>query len=294
MNIPSHTWANNNIPLFLDLGEQRSIAVLDHEAISKSITFPLTLGSVVSGVCIKGSLSANVDLKKVVFPEHSLIVLRPGHTLSNYHATPDFQGIFIISTLKNLASTLPSFSRVLPCIIYFGENPVINLSDDELECHIQLLKLLRNKLHNQNPYQDKVLHALCEAIFYETLGIYTNHMNRANPATTSAKRKDELLLRFISLIEQHYKQERSVQFYAEKLCITAKHLSAAIKEASGRTAGEWIDSYVMLYAKLELSNSDKTIQEISMELNFANQSFFGKYFKNHTGISPRAYRENNQ
>lgn len=293
MNIPSHSWTNNNIPLFLDLGEQRSIAVLDHEAISKSITFPLTLGSVVSGVCIKGSLSANVDLKKVVFPERSLIVLRPGHTLSNYHATPDFQGIFIISTLKNLASTLPSFSRVLPCIMYFGENPVINLSDDELECHIQLLKLLRNKLHNQNPYQDKVLHALCEAIFYETLGIYTSHMNRTNPATTSAKRKDELLLRFISLIEQHYKQERSVQFYAEKLCITAKHLSVAIKEASGRTAGEWIDSYVMLYAKLELSNSDKTIQEISMELNFANQSFFGKYFKNHTGISPRAYRENN-
>ncbi len=293
MNIPSHTWAHNDIPLFLDLGEQRSIAVLDHEAINKSITFPLTLGTVVSGVCIKGTLTAHVDLKEVVFPEHSLIVLKPGHTLSNYHASPDFQGIFIISTLKNLVNTLPSFSRVLPCIMYFGENPVIKLSDNELECHIQLLKLLHNKLHTQNPYQDKVIHALCESIFYETLGIYTNHMNNNNSSVPSAKRKDELFYKFITLIEQHYQQERSVQFYAERLCVTAKHLSAVIKDTSGRTAGEWIDSYVMLYAKLELSNSDKTIQEISTELNFANQSFFGKYFKNHTGLSPRAYREKN-
>ena len=72
------------------------------------------------------------------------------------------------------------------------------------------------------------------------------------------------------------------------LCVTPKHLSATIKETSGRTAGEWIDSYVIIEAKTLLRNTGLTIQEVSAKLNFSNQSFFGKYFKHITGISPRS------
>ena len=89
----------------------------------------------------------------------------------------------------------------------------------------------------------------------------------------------------------HYKQERSISFYAEKLCLTPKYLSSVIKQATGKLAGTWIDECVILEAKTQLKCSGKSIQQIAEELNFANQSFFGKYFKHHTGMSPSKYKE---
>ena len=64
-----------------------------------------------------------------------------------------------------------------------------------------------------------------------------------------------------------------------------------VKEISGRTAGEWIENYVTVEAKVLLRSTDLTIQEIASRLNFTNQSFFGKYFKHQTGMSPSEYRK---
>lgn len=103
-------------------------------------------------------------------------------------------------------------------------------------------------------------------------------------------RKEDLFERFIRAVSESYKEERSVSYYADKMFLTAKHLSTVVKEISGKTAGEWIDSLVVLEAKALLKSSEMSIQEIADELHFANQSFFGKYFKHHTGMSPKEYR----
>lgn len=73
--------------------------------------------------------------------------------------------------------------------------------------------------------------------------------------------------------------------------LTPKHLSGVVKEVSGKTVGEWIDELVILEAKALLNSSSMNIQEIADRLNFANQSFFGKYFKHYTGMSPKEYRK---
>ena len=83
---------------------------------------------------------------------------------------------------------------------------------------------------------------------------------------------------------------RSIAYYAKLLCISPKHLSATIKIMSGQTASEWIDNYVIIAAKAMLRSSSKTIQQISNDLNFSNQSFFGKFFKKYVGVSPTEYR----
>lgn len=92
-------------------------------------------------------------------------------------------------------------------------------------------------------------------------------------------------------IQKHYKTERSVNFYANKLFLTAKYLSKVVQENSGKTATNWIDDYVILEAKALLNSSKLTIQQISDELNFPSQSFFGKYFKRKVGMSPKEYRK---
>lgn len=81
-----------------------------------------------------------------------------------------------------------------------------------------------------------------------------------------------------------------VAFYASKLSLTPKYLSKVIRQNSGKTAGEWIEEYVILEAKALLKSTNKTIQQITDELNFSTQSFFGKYFKRRVGLSPKEYR----
>jgi AraC-like DNA-binding protein len=97
--------------------------------------------------------------------------------------------------------------------------------------------------------------------------------------------------RFISLVAQHFKKERNIDFYADRLCVSKKYLSSLLKQHTGMTALMWIERYVVLYAKSSLSSINITIQQLSDELNFPSQSVFGKYFKRVEGISPKAYRE---
>jgi AraC-like DNA-binding protein len=139
---------------------------------------------------------------------------------------------------------------------------------------------------------DKVIESLTQTIFYETLSIYLQQMDNSEQNYTS--RSDELFYQFINLVEKNFKEERLVSNYAKKLCITAKHLSAVVKNVSGQSPTDIINSYVILDAKISLTTTDMTIQEISARLHFPNQSFFGRYFKQHTGLSPRQYRKNQQ
>ena len=108
------------------------------------------------------------------------------------------------------------------------------------------------------------------------------------PENTS--RMESLFHRFLKNIARRRVKKISVSKYAEELCITPKYLSETVKAVSKRTPNEWIDNYVTLEMRVLLKNSAKTIKEITAELNFPNQSFFGRWFKAQTGISPKAYR----
>ena len=104
-------------------------------------------------------------------------------------------------------------------------------------------------------------------------------------------RAEAIFANFIHLLEQNFRTQRRVSWYAEQLCITPKYLSEIVKKISLRTPNDWIDSYVILEARVLLKNTTKSIKEITDELNFPNQSFLGKYFKEHVGVSPSEYRK---
>lgn len=102
--------------------------------------------------------------------------------------------------------------------------------------------------------------------------------------------KGRMANKFLALVQENYKKERFLDFYASRLEITPKHLSRTIKNQTGFTAVEWIERFVILEAKVLLKSTNLNIQQISDELNFPSQSFFGKYFKKYTGKSPKEYR----
>ena len=252
------------------------------------ISFPYKMDVMMLAVCMSGEISAIIDLTPRRMKASSIMVLRPGHNLSECKESADFDGFFIVVHEDKLNELLPSLQYIISSAIHFSENPVIEITREELESQILIHALFRRKLCDTHRlYNRQAIASLCEVLFFDTLGIYTARVSMKGQRHS---RREELLTRFITLVDIHYKAERSVAFYARELCVSPKHLSAVLKEISGKTAGEWIDYRVILEAKIMLRKSGMTIQEISLELNFSNQSFFGKYFKHYTGMSPREYR----
>jgi AraC-like DNA-binding protein len=116
----------------------------------------------------------------------------------------------------------------------------------------------------------------------------------SNPDATTISsggkvRHQEIYNQFIREVQENYARERAISFYADRLCVTPKYLSQVVKQISGRLAGEWISDYVILEAKALINSHKYTMQQISDMLNFANQSFFAKYFKEKVGCSPSKY-----
>lgn len=168
------------------------------------------------------------------------------------------------------------------------DNPVLDLQSGQLEAMISYCTMVRKVIENKHPYQLDVIRHLTCAFFYG-MGYYFHEISKNKILSN-----DEALMdNFSKEVQLSYKKERKVLYYADRLHLSAGYLSTIIKRVSGKTAAEWIDDYVTLEAKALLKSTNLTIQQISDELNFPSQSFFGKYFKRITGLSPKEYREKN-
>ncbi|UXP31667.1 AraC family transcriptional regulator [Reichenbachiella agarivorans] len=126
------------------------------------------------------------------------------------------------------------------------------------------------------------------------LDLILNTCERLYPKDQRAieKGKGHLMVkRFRELIEEKYLSNLSIKAYAELLCVTENHLTHTVKELTGKTSKELIIDKQVLEIKRLLKHSDLSVTEISMQLRFADQSYFSKFFKKHTGLTPNAYRE---
>ena len=122
-------------------------------------------------------------------------------------------------------------------------------------------------------------------------GVWSERLEEVRNTTSQTTSRSRMIFdQFIKLVSEYHTKYRNVGFYANKLCLTPKYLSKLIKTASGRSAPEWIDAYVILEAKNLLKYSNDTIKQIVFKLNFPNQSVFYKFFKARTGMTPSEYR----
>lgn len=251
--------------------------------------YPIRVDAAIFAMCTSGSARLSINLNEYEIRKGDLLSVMPDHIIQGYERSVDFSGLFIVVSRTFIEDVLPKLDNLLPFFFYVKENPITALDEEEAECIREYYSFLLKKVKvKDNPYRREVAQSLLQALFYDTMNIFKRHIPQTN---IKKSRRDEIFAQFMHLVVENFKQDRSVLFYADKMCLTPKHLSSAIKQVSGQTAGEWIDNYVILAAKVLLKSTAKNIQEISSELNFANQSFFGKYFKQHTGISPREYRK---
>lgn len=235
-----------------------------------------------------GSAKIKVDMVEYDLSEPiNLIRVMSGQILMVEHISEDFDGVVVIMSNSFVESMLVYMNNALPFNVATRSNCVKHLSNEAIDLSDMFLKAIHQVLMNQtNPHLDKVLQHVLMAIFYSSEEI-RNQLETESGAYTSA---DAISKEFMRLVKDNFRSERQLQFYADKLCITPRYLSRVVKECTGSSAADWIERYVVLEARALLKSTSMTIQQISDELNFPSQTFFGKYFKRRVGMSPKLYR----
>ena len=234
-------------------------------------------------ICTAGSCSIKVNLQHYDVESPMLVTLMPGQIVEGIDYSPNFDGITIVLSKRFIDMlNLPGWQQQYMTLF---NNPVNAISQETLR-NLQIFYTILHKAASdeENPFRLQVIENLIRVFFYGGVSKFRKLEGSA------ASSKNNIVERFMELVQEHYREERLIGFYADKLCITPKYLSKLIKEHTGRSAGEWIDNHVILEARAMLQSSDMTIQQIAASLNFPNQSFFGKYFKRATGLSPKQYR----
>ncbi len=251
--------------------------------------FPSHLEMGVIGICISGSAQMEINLNSYTFEKDSIIIMRSGDIVTGKGMDKDFMAAFIgISStfLQGVTNPLPIH---FPLWLHLKEHPLIKISEKETAVLIDYYEFIWKQLKNEkHEFRKEMIRSLLRAMVIQLWGIL---MKRFPDTDIQRKdRKNELTGQFFIKLQQNYKEERSVNFYANSLFVTPKHLSTVVKNVTGRTTSDWIDDYVILEAKAILKNSSYSVQQIALDLNFSDQSFFAKFFKKHTGMSPSEYR----
>lgn len=249
---------------------------------------PRRMKFILLALCTHGSAHYTVDTQEQTMKQNDVIIISERHVVDNYVASPDIAGICIILSVKFFYETISNVSDISALFLFSKNHPVVSLSQQEADTFKSYFYMLKNKINDtQNHYRRELARTLVLAMFYDMSNVIYRVQQRYAKRQTRA---DAIFTSFIHMVEENYKQERRVGWYAEQMCITPKYLSETVKNVSKRTPNEWIDRYVTLEMRLQLRNSTKSIKEIAIDLHFPNQSFLGKYFKEHVGVSPSEYR----
>lgn len=243
-------------------------------------------------LCIDGTENGTVNLKEMSINKGSLLMTFPNNVLKIEagYPTATVRGIMLSQDFMRMLQV--DVKNLLPLFMRLAYNPLVNLTQEQQEDIERYFDLLENISNNSDlAHRDEIVRGLLMSMFYRISDTYEQRPQVLDEKERSVRnRREEYFAKFITLLSENFKRERTVGFYAEQMCVTPKYLSLLIKDFSGKSAAEWIDSYVITEAKTLLRYSTMSIQEVAYELNFSSQSFFGKYFKHLTGMSPSEYK----
>lgn len=238
------------------------------------------------GLVLRGSARLQVNLETYDLGPGSLMVLSPYVIKQWPHFSADFDGLSIFFTKEFIAAG----GLNLDAFAFFERDArhVFTLPPAEVASMTALLRSIEQKYDAPHAYRAEILRSLIYILLHETAPIYSaQHAASAAPLT----RSQLIAADFKKLVNSHYATKRSLAFYADKLCLSPKHLAETVKEATGKRAVAWLAEAVLLEAHVLLQNPALTIGQIADTLHFADQSTFGRFFRNNTGVSPAGYRQ---
>lgn len=254
--------------------------------------YPCRIDIMLAALCTKGRMKIKINLKEYEITEGMIAIYTPSNIIQIDYTNNFNAKVFAVSTqfMKNIHFDIKS---ILPLYMQVHNESCQKLEKEYIQLYNKFFNLTKQIITSPNiSHKLDIVQSLISSVCYTLMdGLHKSNQIGLSINTNQNLRQTLLFEQFMTLLNEYHHTQRTVGFYAEKLNITPKYLSKLIKESSGKTAAEWIDQYVILEAQTLLKYSDMTIQEISYHLNFASQSFFCKYFKHNTGITPGEYKK---
>lgn len=281
---------NDTLSDDLFISEMRYISEMD------IMKYPCRFRGYLAFFCIEGHFELEINLKRFSVRENSLFLYTPGNIVRVANISKEEKEMvhFIVVAISSdlMSSTRFDFNKLYDESLHLLENPSVVLSEQEKNLCKSYLSLINEISELKIPNTKESVTSLISSIFYLMGALWGNRV------TEAIKNQDEGSIRskaifesFLKLVRDYHTKERNLSFYADKLFLTPKYLSKLIKTVSGKSAHEWIDSFVILEAKNLLKYSDMSIKSIVYELNFPNQTTFYRFFKTKTGMTPSEYRK---
>lgn len=251
-------------------------------------TEPRYMNFILIGLCTKGEVMYQLDTIKQEINPGDILVVSDRHIVDSYQHSEDMEGLCMIMSVNFFREIIQNVRDISSLFLFSRLHPVMSLGQEEIQTFKEYFQVIKEKIGDKrNRFQKDLIKSLLLAMFYDLSNIIYRRKKGEKPKS----RQEIIFTRFIKLVEQNFRHERRVSWYASEQKITPKYLSESVKSVSHRTPNEWIDYYTILELRVKLRNTLKPIKEIADELNFPNQSFLGKFFKDRVGMSPSQYRK---
>ena len=256
--------------------------------------FPCRIDAFIIGVGTEGETSVSFNLHEFRLKKDSMFIFTPKNIMQ-VNSQQYFKADVIAISPDFMRRINIDIKNMMPLFLKFVENPTLALTPEESRSMRGMIAQIERETRGpETHFSFDIVSGLIAATIYKVGDIMYHYLaEHPEGQNNSHNRAEEYFKQFTHLLGEHFREERSVGFYARQLCITPKYLTTLIKRISGQSVSEWIDNYVILEAKTLLKYSTMSIQEIAYYLNFPNQSFFGSYFKRNTGMSPSQYKAQN-
>lgn len=236
----------------------------------------------------RGSMQIMHNLNEYAITKNDVFVVMPGDFAKSMEISPDCS-MAMLAFSDNYYAPISNGMQFNTFYSFFRKHPKNSIDNQSFTDVLRILDIMRRRIEDSRHIDKRnIIRGYIYALCQDSLG-WINAIKETDAAPRN--RGEEILASFLELLENNYITEHRIQFYADELCISTKHLSETVKTISGRSVKEWLQDYLLLEAKALLQSHKYSIQEISWRLNFANQSFFGTWFKKAAGMSPRQYMD---
>ena len=278
-----------------NLADDLFLAELEYTEKMDLMQYPCRFDGFLCFLCYEGSFEVDINLHTYAVQAGSMLVYIPGNIVRVSQIKPEEKSSvrFAVAAISRelITSTRMDFKKLYEESLRVLENPGVQLSGDEMALCRKYFDLITDVSARPLPNIREAVVTLISSTFYWAGSLWMERVTEAQHLSGGKSAHARVVLEdFLKLVQEHHTQERSLSFYADKLYLTPKYLSKLIKNVSGRSAHEWIDSFVILEAKNLLKYSDLPIKQIVTELNFPNQTTFYRFFKTQTGLTPTEYR----
>lgn len=259
---------------------------ISKELLSLYCNYPVRLKCEIFALCMDGEIEVSVNLNRISIRKNDVITLVPG-TIFQIHSVEGNLEIYFLGFSSNYIEQANRSHTLLDLIYFTLGHPVLSIKAEGAGLFEDYLKLLIRMFEF---FPEKVRAEMAPNLYANIhKGISLLYRGQSENQVISSK-SDQICRNFAQLVMQHYTETRNVAWYAEKLNISHAHLCTTVKQITGKTCGDIISSMVIMDAKSQLKSTQLSVQDIADALNFANMSFFGKYFKRYVGMSPLEYR----